>query len=141
VKFAAISKVIFLLLLIVVLSGCGVNKQKDSLIFKNITVQEAAEFIKENRSNSHLIILDVRTPEEFNAGHMQNAVNLDFYSPTFKEELGKLDKNKIFFVYCRTGNRSGQAMEIMKSLDFKEVYNLSGGIADWVAGGFPVVPK
>ena len=71
--------------------------------------------------------------------HIENAVNIDFYSETFKEDLDKIDKNRTYFIYCRSGNRNGKAMSIMKELGFIEVYNLSVGIKEWIAEGLPVV--
>ncbi len=138
-KFANCPVVIFLLIIALLFSGCSGKEQTDTPILKNISIQEAAELIKDNASNPRFKILDVRTPEEFETGHIEDAINLDFYSVTFKDELDKLNKTNTYFVYCRSGNRSGQAMKMMESLGFKEVYNLSGGINDWIAAGLPVV--
>ena len=71
--------------------------------------------------------------------HDYNRINRDIYSPTFKDEINKFDKNNIYVVYCRTGIRGAAARDIMKGLGFQEVYNISGGIIDWTAQGFPVV--
>jgi rhodanese-related sulfurtransferase len=128
-----------LVILDLMLSGCAANNLADSPVFKDISVQEAAELIKNNGSNPDFTILDVRTPEEFKAGHIAGALNLDFYSTTFSEELAKLKKTNTYFVYCRSGNRSGQAMKIMESMGFKKVYNLASGFVDWTAGGLPSV--
>jgi rhodanese-related sulfurtransferase len=127
------------LIIALILSGCANKNSADIRIFKDISVQEAAELIKNNQTNSQFIILDVRTPQEFDAGHIEGALNLDFYSPSFQTELDKLDKGKTYFVYCRTGNRSGQAVKMMESLGFRAAYNLSDGIAEWIASGQPVV--
>lgn len=78
------------------------------------------------------IILDVRTPSEVASGTLPNATVIDFYGANFKEDLNKLDKEKPVFVYCRSGNRSGQAANMMKEMGFKEVYDLIGGY-----GAFP----
>lgn len=72
------------------------------------------------------VILDVRTVAEFQQGHAQEAVNIDFYSPVFLDEIKKLDVNKKYHVYCRSGNRSGQAEGLMKQLGFKDVQNIGG---------------
>lgn len=78
------------------------------------------------------MILDVRTPEERADGYIENSVNLDFYSPSFREDLDKLDKGKAYLVYCHSGNRSRTTTEdIMKELGFREVYNMLGGISGW----------
>lgn len=138
-KYARHFTIILLLIAAVIFSGCiGIDQAKTGT-FKNITVQEAAELIKANQGNPGFSILDVRTPDEFNEGHIEGALNLDFYAASFKDDLDKLDKTKTYFVYCRSGNRSGQAMKMMETMGFKEVYNLSGGMVDWIAAGLPAV--
>ena len=131
---------IFALLLVTALAfGCAVQTSPTSQILEDIGVQEAFELIQSNQGNPDFLIIDIRTPEEYNEGHIQNALNIDFYAETFSEDLDKLDKSKTYFIYCRSGNRSGRAMTIMKDLGFREVYNLSAGITEWIAEGLPVV--
>lgn len=76
------------------------------------------------------VLLDVRTPAEYSGGFLKGAKNLNFFSPSFKNEVQKMDKNKAYFVYCRSGNRSGQACDIMEQLGYT-TYNLVGGIGAW----------
>ncbi len=79
-----------------------------------------------------VIILDVRTLAEVNAGAIEGAIHLDFYQPDFQEKLSVLDKNSTYLVYCRSGNRSSQASELMmERLGFKDVKNLIGGYQAW----------
>ena len=106
-------------------------------IIENITPEEAYILIQENKDNSNFVILDVRTPEEFLGEYIENAVNLDYYSDTFRNDLDKLDKNKTYLIYCRSGRRSENALNIMKELDFREVYNMLGGIIKWKSEGLP----
>ena len=106
-------------------------------IIENITPEEAYILILESKDNPNFVILDVRTPEEFLGEYIENAVNLDYYSDTFKNDLDKLDKNKTYLIYCRSGRRSENALNIMKELDFREVYNMSGGIIKWKSEGLP----
>ncbi len=106
-------------------------------IIKNITSQEAFALIQNNQNNPDFVILDVRTPEEFADGYIENAIDIDFYLKTFRDELNKLDKSKTYLIYCRSGGRSGNALNIMAELNFKEVYNMSGGIDGWKAEGLP----
>jgi len=106
-------------------------------IIENITPKEAYILIQENKDNPNFLILDVRTPEEFLGEYIENAVNLDYYSDTFRSDLDKLDKNKTFLIYCRSGRRSENALNIMKELDFREVYNMLGGIIKWKSEGLP----
>ncbi len=106
-------------------------------IIENITPEEAYILIQENKDNSNFVILDVRTPEEFLGEYIENAVNLDYYSDTFRNDLDKLDKNKTYLIYCRSGRRSENALNITKELDFREVYNMLGGIIKWKSEGLP----
>ena len=77
------------------------------------------------------LLLDVRTDREFAMGHIRGAAQIDFYRDDFQAELAKLDPNVPVYVYCRSGNRSGQAAKMMKSMGFKTVYNLEGGMGAW----------
>lgn len=106
-------------------------------IIESITPEEAYILIQENKDNPNFVILDVRTPEEFLGEYIENAVNLDYYSDTFKNDLDELDKNKTYLIYCRSGRRSENALNIMKELGFREVYNMSGGIIKWKSEGLP----
>lgn len=108
-------------------------------IFKDINVDEANNLIKENREKKDFFILDVRTESEYQSGHIERAEMIDFYAKDFKEKLDNLDKEKKYLVYCRSANRSGQTVDIMKELGFKEVYNMLGGIIEWEKKGYPLV--
>jgi rhodanese-related sulfurtransferase len=114
------------------------QKTKDQINI-DISNSESFRMINENKSNSKFVILDVRTSDEFSDGHIENSINIDFYSETFSEDLDKLDKNKTYMVYCRTANRSGQALDMMKDLNFSEAYNMLGGIVEWEDNGYPIV--
>lgn len=70
------------------------------------------------------VILDVRTASEYGDGHVENSKNIDFYSDEFEAHLRKLDKTKLYLLYCRSGNRSGQATRLMKTLGFTHAENL-----------------
>ncbi len=87
---------------------------------------------KMDELGENLQLIDVRTPEEYNEGHIEGAVNIDFYGEDFLQQLEqKLDKEQPAMLYCRSGRRSAKAAEQMKGLGFKEVYDLKGGILDW----------
>ena len=82
--------------------------------------------------DDNAVILDVRTPEEVEEGYIPKARNIDFYlGPDFMAEIEKLDKNKNYYVYCRSGNRSGQACSLMNNIGIKNAYNLEGGFMNW----------
>jgi len=108
-------------------------------VIKNITPDEAFVLIEKNKDSSNLVILDVRTSKEFEDEHIENAINLDYYSETFKDDLSKLDKNKVYVTHCQLGGRSAKTVVIMKDLDFVEAYNITGGIAGWKSKGLPTV--
>ena len=122
----------------VLASGC-VGKETPTQTIGNITPQEAFALIQENQDNPNFVIIDVRTPEEFANEHLKNAINLDYRCETFEDELNKLDKNKTYLIYCRSGRRSGNALDIMAELNFREVYNMLDGINGWKAEGLPTI--
>lgn len=121
---------------VALVAGC-VGDQ--TAIIEDITPQEALTLIDDNRSNPDFVIIDVRTREEFSGGHIENAANIDFYSETFRDMLDNLDKNKTYLIYCRSGARSGNTLEIMAGLNFEEVYNILGGMIQWQSAEFPTV--
>ena len=127
---------------VVSITGCveqqtaAPDQEAQIQIIEDITTPEALALIENNRNNPEFVIIDVRTPEEFAEGHIENAVNIDFYSATFRDDLDKLDKDKTYLIYCRSGRRSGLAVPMMQELDFMEVYDMLGGIARWTAEGF-----
>ncbi|UCE98382.1 MAG: hypothetical protein JSV74_03420 [Dehalococcoidia bacterium] len=108
-------------------------------IVQDITVAEAFAMILDNEDNPEFTILDVRTPEEHAEGFIPGAILIDFRSDTWLVEVGALDKNDTYLVYCRSGNRSTSAVEDMRSFNFAEVYNMQGGISAWIAAGYPVI--
>ena len=77
------------------------------------------------------VILDVRTPEEFREGHIPGSVNIDYEAADFEAGLDTLNKEQAYYVYCRSGRRSGLAAEIMERKGFKDIYHLDGGLLDW----------
>lgn len=108
-------------------------------VVSTITAQQAYNLIQENAGNSDFVILDVRTPDEFNNGHVPGAINIDYYSPEFRANLSKLDEDKQYLVYCRIDNRSTATVRLMLELGFEQVQNFSGGITQWIQNGYPTV--
>ncbi|HSR45191.1 MAG TPA: rhodanese-like domain-containing protein [Acidimicrobiia bacterium] len=103
-----------------------------------INPADANQLLADNEGSSDFVILDIRTPEEFNSGRIAGSVNIDFYQANFSSELDNLDKDKTYFVYCNSGNRSGSAMGTMRDLGFVDVYDLAGGIQAWYNSGFNI---
>jgi len=99
----------------------------------------ATAFSEKAKATKDAVILDVRTPEEFSAGYIDKAVNIDFYNPAFQSEVGKLDKSRTYFVYCEAGGRSASAAEWMRQEGFTKVFDLDGGISSWKDNKLPLV--
>lgn len=90
------------------------------------------EWTAQLKDDNNAFVLDVRTEDEVEEGIIPNATNIDIYlGQGFLDELEKLDKSKNYYVYCRSGNRSGQACAIMNSIGFENTYNLEGGFNEW----------
>ncbi len=85
------------------------------------------------------IVLDVRTKEEYENGHIPKSINLDIHDASFEEKIGELDKEKSYVVYCASGGRSLNAVKIMSGLSFNDAHSLSGGMMDWKKEGMDVV--
>jgi len=100
-------------------------------MLESVSNEEAKKLIQEKNSDDKFIILDVRTPGEFQGGAMPGAKNIDYYEPSFIAELNKLDKKGSYLIYCRSGSRSKGALEIMQQLGFSEVYELDNGIMNF----------
>ena len=118
--------------------GCATKTEPPTQIAIDVTAQEAFNLIKENTNNPDFIIVDVRTPREFVDGHIENAINIDFNSGAFSDEISKLDRTKKYLVYCRSGNRSRGAVNEMTELAFEDIYHLYAGIIGWSKAGYPV---
>ena len=106
---------------------------------ETVTAVQAYTLVQANKNNLDFVILDVRTQDEFANGHIPGSINIDFLSGNFEKEINVLDRNKIYLVYCRTGDRSKRAAEFMVKLYFRKVYNLSGGVNDWAKQGYPLI--
>ncbi len=140
------------LALALVLASCGSSDSTDSGTettesagssaadgagLRLVSAEDAAGIIDSPPEN--LVILDVRTPEEFAEGHIEGAIMLDFYRDDFADELAKLDPSVPYVLYCRSGNRSGQTISLMEGLGFADVADVDGGIGGWLGAGLPVV--
>jgi len=116
---------------IALLTGCGSSSG-------GVTNVDPAAFLT-TASQTGTVVVDVRTPSEYAAGHIQGAINIDVEAPTFDAEIAKLDKNATYAVYCHSGRRSGLATDAMGKAGFTHVYNLSGGMTDLQSAGGQVV--
>ena len=133
-------------LLAIVTSGClnsaapGLNREPLANLppYGPISVEEAASVIVKLLDDPGFVLLDIRTPAEIEDGHLPGAVDLNFRDPGFADKLSRLDRNRTYLIYCRTANRTGQAFELMTSMGFTKVYDMQGGIREWIELGYPV---
>ena len=102
---------------------------------KSVQTIEVKSFAEKLKTTVNPQLLDVRTPEEFSAEHIENAVNVNWNGNDFVAKVNTYDKSKPIFVYCKVGGRSAQAADKLAELGFKEIYNLEGGIMKWNAAG------
>lgn len=102
---------------------------------KIVTVEETAKLLK---SDPKIVVLDVRTPEEFQAGHIKGATNIDFNADDFEKQIASLDKSKTYVVHCAAGGRSTQACKVIEQVKLPTVYHLKEGFQSWEKAGQPV---
>lgn len=123
-------KIFAFLASLLLLAGCSTTSSA-----KNLDTMAFAKKIAE----PHVVVLDVRTPGEYMSGHIQGAINIDVETSHFESEITKLDKSATYAVYCRSGRRSGVAVETMHHFGFTKLFNLSSGVNDWLANGMALV--
>lgn len=111
---------------ILIISGCQ-SGQAQGII--------TAAQLKQKMQNEPLQVIDVRTPDEYNSGHIPKAQNINYYDNNFRNQAAQLDKNKTIYVYCKSGIRSSRACKILKDMGFQKIYNLEGGILKWNQAG------
>lgn len=102
---------------------------------EDVSVEKAAKLIAEE---ADLVVVDIRTQEEYADGHIKEAVLIDFFGDNFTDLLKVLDKNKPVLVHCASGGRSGQALSQFRELGFLQVYHLKDGFSGWKEAGQPV---
>jgi rhodanese-related sulfurtransferase len=103
------------------------------LISPEINIISESDFIE--LQNSGYTLIDVRTQDEFDLGHINSAINLDFYSDTFKNDILSLPKNETIVLYCRTNNRSSKTATILQENGYRDILVIKGGINEWVKNG------
>lgn len=102
-----------------------------------IQVLGATDFWNGFQGDSDAILIDVRRPEEIDQSKIEGAIELNFESANFASQINKLDRGKTYYIYCRTGNRSAQAAQLMNDMGFESIIDLAGGIQSWTASGLP----
>ncbi len=112
-----------------------VREQQETQI-TNVSATEAAALLK---ARPDIVVLDVRTPGEFAAGHIEGALNFDIKSADFAAQISTLDTSKTYLVHCRSGARSTRSLAVFKQMGFTNILHMNGGIIDWNNSGLPTV--
>lgn len=99
--------------------------------YQEITNIELQEIIEQEDDQKSYILLDVRTPEEHQQGHIPNSELINFYESDFQDKVAQLPKDKTYYVYCRSGSRSAKTCNMMSDMGFKDLHNLVGGMLEW----------
>ncbi len=126
--------------LLITIASCDAPKKTESQV-ENIAISAAVDLVKNYKS---IVVLDVRTPEEYAAGHIEGSVNINIAEDSFSKQAAKLDHDKTYIVHCAANVENGRAaksMTILKNLGFKNLLNLEGGIVAWEKGGLSLIKK
>jgi len=132
-----IIKNIGLALITLTLMSCNCKQKKETVAVQQEAQEKVVELISvaELQKTDAVQLIDVRTPEEYNAGYIKNAKNIDFFEDNFIEEMSKLNKDEPIYIYCKSGGRSGRASKKLKNAGFTKVYDLEGGFMKWESEG------
>lgn len=122
---------IFFFLLTFAFTSCNETLKSEAKVVSPKEMQALLEL-------DNVQLVDVRTPEEYQEGFIKNAQNIDFLSPTFLDDIKKLDKEKPVMLYCRSGGRSAKCGKKLIEAGFVKVYDLDGGISEWKHQGFEI---
>jgi rhodanese-related sulfurtransferase len=119
---------------LLVAAGCVACASAADTNVTHVNAEQAQKLIADKK----VVILDIRTPEEFAAGHIAGATNINFRAANFEKALASLDKSQNYLVHCASGNRSTQALPKFQKLEFKSLYHLDGGLRAWQKAKLPV---
>ena len=111
--------------------------QQDDGRLKIVSPEEMQTLLQ----SDNMQLIDVRTPKEYDSGFIANAQNIDYFSPTFDEDIKKLDKEKPIILYCKSGRRSSKCSDKLLQAGFEKIYELDGGIIQWKKRGLEITTK
>ncbi|MBK9982278.1 MAG: rhodanese-like domain-containing protein [Saprospiraceae bacterium] len=127
--------ILFILILGSCLLASGCNKGQSQ---GSASILAPSDFSEKIKQTPEAPIVDVRTPEEYAEGHIANAKNINWNGTDFEAQINQLDKSKPVYVYCQKGVRSAEAATKMRSIGFKDVYELKGGLSNWETAKLPL---
>ncbi len=131
-------RVLISAVLIAVVASCSLQSTTDIPI-NNVDVNTARDLVTQDET---VIVLDVRTPEEYAIGHIEGALNINIAEADFSKRVSKLDRDKTYIIHCSANvknGRSAKSLEIMSSFGFDKLLNMEGGIIAWEQSGYPIV--
>ncbi len=131
-------KLAYLFVVGFLVSACGATDVAEATGLRTVAASDAEAVIA--AGGDDLLVLDIRTPEEFAEGHIDGALNIDFYAPDFGDRLAELDPDARYVMYCRSDNRTGQTMPMLEELGFADVAEVDGGVLAWAEVGLALVP-
>lgn len=125
-----INKLAHVICVMLIIAGCGVSDSGSQILSpEDFKVGLAADTEEQ--------LVDVRTPGEYGEGHLAGALNIDFKSGDFREQVDNLDKGRAVYIYCRSGGRSAASAKVLSELGFRKIFDLGGGYLGWEASGLP----
>ena len=124
-----------LLFLSINFTGCA----QSAAVEKNDMVSHISPQELKAKLGDDILLIDIRTPQEFAQGHIAGAKLINFFDSDFMQQMSKLDKKKELYIYCRSGHRSGKATEYLKTAGFPKIHELKGGINNWYQNSMKVV--
>lgn len=131
-------KVIFMLLLSVGIGSWATAQEQDSV---EIVKLEVHTFLEQVKDTTGIQLIDVRTAEEFQGGHVKHAININLNAEDFEEQVAKLDKSTPVYLYCLGGVRSAKAAERLKKQGFEHIFEMKGGMTQWRSNNLPEVKE
>lgn len=111
---------------------------KTEKIFCYLSPEECNKMLAKYRNSKDFVLWDLRSPEKYHKNKIKGAINFNYDNDNFDNDLEKLDRNKVYLIYCSLRAKSNIVFGMMEDLEFKNVYNLEGGITAWYEAGLPL---
>jgi rhodanese-related sulfurtransferase len=127
-------RLITILSIMMLLMATSCKEETNKGEIKLVTAEEMHTLLQQK----DVQLVDVRTPDEYQVGHIKNSQNIDFNSPTFDDDISKLDKTKPVMLYCKGGARSAKCSQKLLEAGFIKIYDLEGGITQWTFKGLDI---
>ncbi|MEO1701807.1 MAG: rhodanese-like domain-containing protein [Pseudomonadota bacterium] len=103
---------------------------------QEVTAQQAYQLLQ---SNPDIVVLDIRTGREFRSGHIEGAININYFDRNFRDRIAELDGSKTYIMHCAAGGRSDASINILRNAGLTNVYHMGGGTSEWKREGLPLV--